>query len=280
VDQDRYAEIQESHACADTYCDWGECVITDQGAGCRCDEGFLARVFSDSDGQLSLTCVPETPRVDFAAGGIELDSSCSYDPAGDGECFDLGGFPAVACPSDEGAVIGVPSSRGPTIASCSDIVSHTSTQGATNYSSALGDLDVCAPPPPNCPSNAWLEELQMQNPGVECGDSPDPSWFVQPPKPECPEPSAAAPGTPSAAASGSPAVAPVMIVDTTEPRPELSKAPAVSSGGGNSDCTVGPPRRQSEAAAFALGLALLGLVRRRRGAVLHSSPSDPNLRNS
>lgn len=273
VDEERYDEIVQSQACADTYCDWGECVITDQGPGCRCDEGFLARVFPDAEGQLSLTCVPETPRVDFAAGGLELASSCSYDPAGDGECFDLGGFPAVACPSDQGAVIGVPSSRGPTIASCSEIVLHTSTQGATNYSSALADLDVCAPPPPSCPANGWLEERQVQNPGIECGEAPDPSWFDPPPAPECPDPTNAPTGTsaptPGAAPTNPVAVAPVPILDTREPRPgadavdDQSETARAAPSSGSSGCTLTLGTRHTGTGALAaLAMGLVALLRR------------------
>jgi hypothetical protein len=70
LDEDDYRQILDLELCSSTYCDYGECVVTDAGAGCACEDGFVARAFVDIDGEASISCVPEVGTVDFAAGGV------------------------------------------------------------------------------------------------------------------------------------------------------------------------------------------------------------------
>ncbi len=181
IDQDAFEEIQLATQCSAVYCDLGECVVTELGAGCSCSEGAAARVFTDSDGLPSVTCVPDRGTVDFSAGGLDVPDACADTDVDDGECVDVGGFAAVVCDSDKGAAL-VEGSR---VAQCADIVHETGDSGARNHSLALTDLEVCAPEPPTCAADGWLEKYDVERPGVQCSDPPDESWFEVPPEPEC-----------------------------------------------------------------------------------------------
>jgi hypothetical protein len=185
IDQDEYEEIKLAEECAATYCDLGECVVTEFGAGCTCNEGAAARVFKDSDGLPSITCVPDTGTVDFAAGGLELPDACDGVDVQDGTCIDVGGFANVVCDEGKAAALIEDSP----VAQCADIVHEVGDNGARNYSRLLQDIDVCAPPPPSCPEDGWLEDRgdDLERPGVECYDPPDPSWFEKTPEPDCSE---------------------------------------------------------------------------------------------
>jgi hypothetical protein len=203
------------------YCDYGSCAITAAGAGCACDEGFVARTYTESDGTRSVTCVPEVGRVDFAAGGAEVPDACEGVQLDNGTCVDIGGFAAVRC--DEGLVAVVPSANSQTnpAAQCVEPTQEVEGPGATNYSAALKDLDACAQPPPQCPANGWLEEFPVTITGVDCGTTPDSSWFEETPKPVCGmNTGAGAMNGASSALVATPASAPNdMMLDTTAPRP-------------------------------------------------------------
>jgi hypothetical protein len=142
-------------------------------------------VFTDSDGLPSLTCVPDKGTVDFSAGGLELPDACAGIDVDDGECVDVGGFPTVVCEDGMAAAF----VDGSAVAQCAAIDHHTGEPGARNYSRQLEELEVCAPPAPSCPPDGWLVDLedQVSRPGVSCYDAPDPSWFEQPPAPDCSE---------------------------------------------------------------------------------------------
>jgi hypothetical protein len=252
IDAERYAETVARQACSSIYCDFGECVLTLEGAGCMCDDGFAARVFTDVDNLPSITCVRDTATVDFAAGGLELESACDYDPVGDEECLDLGGFPAVHCPSSQGAVIGELNDDGPTIARCSPLVSRTSSPGAQDFGDEFAEFEVCNPPPPTCVGDGWLVEVTGGIEGVEC-EPPDPSWFDVPPPPVCPPIS-------SPVAAVTPATAGTTAGnDTREPRPVsggvASSSPADQGGriGGTLEMPDGADGQGSSGCGVARG---------------------------
>ncbi len=221
IDQDALEQWTEVDPCASMYCDYGECVITNLGAGCACDEGFVARTFLDADGQTSLTCVPEVNTVDFAAGGIDVPDACDGASVSNGSCVDVGGFAAVACDDGLAAAMGPSIGGVATLPACAEIERSSGGPGARNFTRELQDLDVCAPPPPACPANGWLEEREVTIEGVDCGDGPDPSWFEVPPAPDCSEPSAEPDVDPQATpipATGTSAT-PSTPVQTSQPRP-------------------------------------------------------------
>jgi hypothetical protein len=170
--------IESRHQCATTYCGEGRCAITDSGAGCRCAPGFVARQFLDMDGQSSITCVPEEPIVDYAAGGVELKDPCTDVDCGLGECIDIGGFPACRCSTAGTAILG--RDRTPR---CVPTRRLTSSPGAEDFTADVADLAVCWPVPPDtCPSDGWL----IRTPGtlvrgVSCEhNQPDPA-LLEPP---------------------------------------------------------------------------------------------------
>lgn len=166
--RDLRAELGQRQLCASTYCGQeGECVVTDGGAGCTCNSGFVARAFTDLDGARSVTCVPAVHPVDLAAGGIEIRSSCAdVDCGGAGTCVDLAGFPSCQCNEGFGAVIGTPA---PT---CLPITLRTGDAGALgDYSERLNEVDVCWAMPRECGEDGWLVRAPDYGTrrGVACG---------------------------------------------------------------------------------------------------------------
>ena len=182
IDKDTYITLRAQQQCATTYCGEGECVITGVGPGCDCNSGFVARRFTDYDGEDRVTCVPASPPVDFGADGLELPDACAGLSCGaNGTCLDVGGFPSCQCDDGFGASLGARQ------VTCAAVEVQTGGAGADNYSNALEDLDVCAPQPYNCGPNGWLvENTSAVRHGVMCETSiPDPAWLRIPPAPRC-----------------------------------------------------------------------------------------------
>jgi hypothetical protein len=171
--------IEARQQCATTYCGEGRCAVTDRGAGCRCAPGFVARQFQDLDGLPSITCIPEEPIVDYAAGGLVLKDPCANLDCGLGECLDIGGFAACRCGTAATAVV---DARG--TPRCLATRRLTSTPGAEDYTADMESLEVCWPvPPTTCGPNGWL----VTNPnrwiqGASCElNQPDPALLTPPP---------------------------------------------------------------------------------------------------
>ncbi len=187
IDQERFEEISAVMACATTYCGNGRCAGAGNSAGCICDDGHVARAFTDLDGRPSVTCVPEQPMVDFSAGGLEVADVCTAVGTVEmGDCVDVGGFPAMVCPVDTVAV--AVDAGGQAVPECLPIVAELADPGGLNSSVELQELEVCAPAPPSCPAaTGWLEEIEgLENLGVQCESSiPDSSWFEVPAEPTC-----------------------------------------------------------------------------------------------
>lgn len=172
-------------ACATTYCAGGECVLTELGAGCACNPGFVARRFLDVDNRPSVTCIPDVPMVDLSAGGLELPDACDGIDCGNGTCLDVGGFPTCDCDGGDAASV-----TGGAVPSCRPILRTSGDRGGHDYTSPLDDIRICAPPPPaSCGANGWLEErLSLPGNTVLCDTSmPDPRRLVIPPMPTCPD---------------------------------------------------------------------------------------------
>jgi hypothetical protein len=181
IDQEAYREASLVAECATTYCDLGECVVTELGVGCMCDDGAAARRFTDSDGLPSLTCVPDVGTVDFSAGGLDVPDACKGADIDGGSCIDVGGFAAVACDKGKSASL----VDGGSLPQCADVIYAAGDNGARDYSDRLLELEVCAPPPPSCEAGGWLVEREVEIEGVQCGDPPHESWFEEPPEPDC-----------------------------------------------------------------------------------------------
>jgi hypothetical protein len=183
VDQAAFERVKDAQQCTSTYCGPGTCAVTERGPGCDCEPGFVARTFTDLDGELSVTCVRRETAVDYEAGGLELPDACAGVDCGDGTCLDRGGFPACEC-SDGAAAIVDPDRL---VAPCVPVSRTTGSPGAENFSTQLRDLDVCAPEPPSCGPDGWLvENDRIQTRGVECASSvPDASELEMPPAPRC-----------------------------------------------------------------------------------------------
>jgi hypothetical protein len=229
--------------------------MTSAGAGCVCDSGWVARSFVDSDGIASVTCVPARATVDLAAGGIDLPDACEGVDVAGGRCVDVGGFAAVDCDDDLAATLGGTRTTNVTLPQCAPVEVESGGPGARNYSAALPDLDVCSVPPPACGENSWLERFDVSITGVDCGDKPDESRFVIPPKPECPSivtTSGAVSTTPVGSPTSSPTAAPRM----------QSEAPGKGAAHGLF-CAVSPLRANGSGAVGWL-LSALGLLLWRR----------------
>jgi Uncharacterized protein conserved in bacteria (DUF2330) len=186
IDQGAYDDALARQSCASVYCGTGQCVATEDGPGCLCDVGSVARVFNDLDEAPSVTCVPEINTVDFGAGSeIQLPSACDGVQCGAGSCIDVGGFPTCDCDAGKAAVV-QPSSVVP---ACGDVQLATGTRGARDYSDAIEPIAVCAPAPPTCGEWGWLEPRDDQSiKGVTCESSlPDPDQLVAGPAPTCTE---------------------------------------------------------------------------------------------
>lgn len=183
LDTDEYQIVLARQACASTYCGAGECVIDDDGrAGCLCPPGFAARRFRDYDGLASVTCIPEVGTVDLGLD-TQLPDVCAAVACGSGECIDVGGFPACKC--DPGSMGWLPGDA--TAVTCSLLVTATGSPGAEDFSQALRDLDVCAPPAPICDGPfSWLEPIEeVDIEGVECYPAPAQSELSIPAEPTC-----------------------------------------------------------------------------------------------
>lgn len=180
VEPEVFAETEAMLACATTYCGSGVCVITDRVAGCVCDPGFAARMFTDLDGGRSITCVPEESPVDLSAGGIALQSSCDGADCGLGRCVDQGGFPACVCDEGSGATLGV---EGP---ECVSIRFRTDDAGGLDRSARLRDVRMCMPHPPSCRPGGWLQRVVPAIGAEECGRAAPASRLEVPPAPICP----------------------------------------------------------------------------------------------
>ena len=170
--------------CASVYCGAGTCVPTDKGVGCSCDAGHVARTFTDLDGEPSVTCVPATPPVDLSKDA-PLPDACAGVLCGSGTCVDLNGFAACACDGTAAAVLRADENT--PIPMCAPITQLGSGPGAENYTTALLDVKVCAPPPPSCGENGWLvPNPNIQRQGITCESStPDPADMVPLPPPDC-----------------------------------------------------------------------------------------------
>jgi len=223
MDPDLYDEIEARQGCATVYCGTGgECAVTDGRAGCVCDAGSAARAFTDADGERSVTCVPDTPPVDFGAGGLAVPDACSASvDCGDGACIDLGGFPACRC-NPGAAAVAMPGMELPT---CLPVVEMAGSPGAEDFSGPLATVRVCAPAPPSsCGDYGWLVETEGGIRGEACESSiPDPMLLEIPDPPVC---------------------------------TDLGLPPALGGGGGCS--TVAPAISASK--AIPAGLGLLGLA--------------------
>ncbi|MFT6396981.1 MAG: hypothetical protein ACJAYU_001725 [Bradymonadia bacterium] len=185
VDSDAWETFDVASACATVYCDAGTCAVSDGAAGCVCDEGFVGRTFRDLDGAFSVTCVPETPPVDFSAGGLVLKSACEDE----GEsCVDVGGFLARRCAEGEVAV----AQLGPVCLPITDEVD-AGPGGFDSHTDLLVDVEICIPAPAtDCGEFGWLEYVEPRSQfAVMCEQSnPDPALLEippLPPEPDCPE---------------------------------------------------------------------------------------------
>ena len=169
IDHQVLADTTARAGCTSMYCGpQGQCVTTASGPACACNAGFVAQQFTDLDDHPSVTCVPQTPPCDLRAGGDVLPDACAGVSCGAGECIDRNGVAVCACNPGAAATLGA------TAPHCDTIAIQTMTPGAQNYSSALAGIHVCAPVPPDC-GDAKLERIDVDNPGVDCGDATPPA---------------------------------------------------------------------------------------------------------
>jgi MYXO-CTERM domain-containing protein len=261
IDRDRYDEIEAFKGCATIYCGRGRCVGTEAGAGCDCDAGYVARSFTDYDGEESITCVPDAPPVDLAAGGIDIPNICDTLTLESSEtCLDLSGFAGMQCGNDEAAVL-----NGSGVApGCSPITVDSETSGARDYTREYTDLAICAPAPPACDAMyGWLEETGFnQRDSVEACDSSlaDPSWLEEPEKPTCDPDNPLIDLTMGTTNLGSSQPTRLMQDDTTTPR--MTDDMPLGKGG-DGGCAMSSTRAANGSASL-IALAMLLLWRRRR----------------
>ena len=255
IDRGLYTATVAAQSCASLYCGHGQCAVTSEGAGCRCDDGFVARSFRDLDGSPSVTCVPEVGTVDLSAGGLELPDACADVACGDGACVEIGGFPTCRCAPEAAAVTsGV---RAPT---CAPISFTTSSPGARDFSAPLDAVRACAPRPPECGPEGWLEpNTSKQRQGVLCPSSiPDPEAFEVPPPPTCgdgaPDADPRTPRDPS-----DPWGDPVDAGHTANPGADTSRPAATPAASGDdaSGCSTAPGHPSDAAALLLLAIALI-----------------------
>jgi hypothetical protein len=183
-DQAKLLQITTAQGCATTYCGaHGQCVITESGAGCACEAGYVAQQYTELDTQPSVTCVPRTPTTDLRNGGLVLPDACASVSCGAGTCIDRNGVAVCQCNPGNGAVTSY-SGSAPT---CTTIYTPSGGPGAQDYSEPLRGLAVCAPKPPVCGPDGWLVKTGSLNSGVDCGDTqPAPELTREPPAPSCP----------------------------------------------------------------------------------------------
>lgn len=185
IDQQAYADNLRQQECTAMYCGEGSCVVGTSGkAGCDCNDGFVAKSFTDYDGAKSVTCVPETGTVDLGLT-TDLPDVCDGYDCGLGDCIAVGGFPTCDCGTGDSAMIddtlGAVTCEGDTKA--------IGDAGARNYTPPLVDLEVCAPAPPSCGDSGWLVEANNDGiHGVMCDSSiPSEDRFEIPEPPTCEE---------------------------------------------------------------------------------------------
>jgi MYXO-CTERM domain-containing protein len=261
IERDRYQQMKSIQGCATVYCGRGTCAASDAGVGCRCDPGFVARIYTDLDDSPSVTCVPNKAPVDLAAGGITIPDICDTLGSGrSGSCVNLAGFAGIHCADTE---VAVPMGSG-IAPQCQKVFKDSGNSGARDYSKPLEDIRICAPKPPACDAHyGWLAETGVkQRPSVERCDSsvPDPTWLVVPPLPTCPSTTSASGSAGSGATTTSGAAAVptrLMQLDTTKPRSGMS-----AHGGG---CSVASGKDRSTLALPWAALLALAWRRRRSG---------------
>ncbi len=185
IDQAAYAENLLQQECTAMYCGEGSCVVGSSGkAGCDCNDGFVAKSFTDYDGAKSVTCVPEVGTVDLGLT-TDLPDVCDGFDCGSGDCVALGGFPTCDCGTGNSALFDE------TLAAvtCEGDTKAVGDAGARNYTGPLVDLEVCAPAPPTCGDSGWLVEANNTGiHGVMCESStPAEERFEIPDPPTCEE---------------------------------------------------------------------------------------------
>ena len=261
VDRPAYDAIVAVQDCAAVYCGAGVCVGTEAGVGCACDNGFVARRFTDLDGQPSVTCVPDEAMVDLAAGGIQLRNACEGMPdVLSGSCLDVGGFAATGCQAGTAAV-----DTGGELLDCAPITDVDQRPGGSDYSAAFTELDVCFPKPGSCGVDGWLVESGWDDDsivGVVCEENePHESWTIAPPEPTCSDRrSSGGDGDGDDAAD-------LDDADVSDPRPEM-RTEAEPDGDAEDEedgglCSAGGRGHGGLALPLALAFCLL-LMRRRR----------------
>ena len=173
-----FERVTSSGRCSALYCGSGDCTIDEDGsAGCDCDAGSVARAYTDLDGSVSVTCVPDIPPVDLSVD-LELADACQGIDCGQGTCIDLNGVATCQCEKDMMATL-IGSSG---TLECVPIAVSTGGPGADNYSHQLKEVPVCAPPPPGCGHGGWLiRRPSTSNQGVLCESSiPAPEELIPP----------------------------------------------------------------------------------------------------
>lgn len=166
--------------CADLYCGQGVCGIDEAGrAGCICDAGFVARHFTEVDGEPSITCVPEVGTVQFDKD-IMLADACDGATCLDGTCRDVGGVATCECNAGTVAVRG-----GGATPACVTLEQLGPDAGGRDLSGALAEFDICKPAPPTCRAGGWLDKVRESEYGVDCHPEPSAARFEVPPAPTC-----------------------------------------------------------------------------------------------
>ncbi len=180
IDQFAYAQNLRQQQCTAMYCGEGACVVGHSGeAGCDCNDGFVAKSFTDYDGQPSITCVPEVGPVDLGLT-TELPDVCAGYDCGSGTCVAVGGFPTCDCADGDAATFD--QTLGTVI--CLGDSEPVGDPGANNYTGPLQDLEVCAPPPPSCGEFGWLVEADHEGiHGVMCESSTPSAEQLEIPEP-------------------------------------------------------------------------------------------------
>ena len=183
IDQQAYEENLRQQECTAMYCGEGSCVVSGSGkAGCDCNDGFVAKSFTDYDGLPSITCVPETGTVDLGLT-TDLPDVCAGFDCGAGDCVEVGGFPTCDCAAGDSAVF----DQTLAAVTCEGEAEAIGDPGANNYTGPLQALEVCAPAPPNCGDRGWLVEADIEGiHGVMCESStPTPEQLEVPEPPTC-----------------------------------------------------------------------------------------------
>ncbi|MFT5357717.1 MAG: hypothetical protein ACI9KE_004954 [Polyangiales bacterium] len=164
-DRGHYVELRAQQFCATTYCGHGTCASTgESSAGCDCDEGYVARSFSNLDGEPSVTCVPDVYPVDFSGPGVFLPDACADFSCGLGTCVDVGGFPTCRCAPTAAGTLDEDGN-----AVCQTIRTPSESPGAS-VEVSLETVFVCAPRLPRCRSGGWLVVASWPGQtGRDCG---------------------------------------------------------------------------------------------------------------